>query len=75
MIKSMTAFARIQQGLDEGELIWEIRSVNHRFLELHLKMPEDFRASEVRFREILQHRLKRGKVECFLRFNSRKSVV
>ena len=70
MTKSMTAFARIQQTLDEGELIWEIRSVNHRFLELHLKMPEDFRASETRFREILQHRLKRGKVECFLRFNA-----
>ena len=69
MTKSMTAFARIQQSLDEGELIWEIRSVNHRFLELHLKMPEEFRASETRFREILQHRLKRGKVECFLRFN------
>ena len=70
MTKSMTAFARIQQSLDEGELIWELRSVNHRFLELHLKMPEDFRASETRFREILQHRLKRGKVECFLRFNA-----
>ena len=70
MTKSMTAFARIQQSLDEGELIWEIRSVNHRFLEFHLKMPEDFRASETRFREILQHRLKRGKVECFLRFNA-----
>jgi uncharacterized protein (TIGR00255 family) len=70
MTKSMTAFARIQQSLDEGELIWEIRSVNHRFLELHLKMPEDFRTSETRFREILQHRLKRGKVECFLRFNA-----
>lgn len=70
MTKSMTAFARIQQSLDEGELIWEIRSVNHRFLELHIKMPEDFRASETRFREILQHRLKRGKVECFLRFNA-----
>ena len=70
MTKSMTAFARVQQSLDEGELIWEIRSVNHRFLELHLKMPEDFRASETRFREILQHRLKRGKVECFLRFNA-----
>ena len=69
MTKSMTAFARIQQSLDEGELIWEIRSVNHRFLELHLKMQEDFRASETRFREILQHRLKRGKIECFLRFN------
>ncbi len=70
MTKSMTAFARIQQSLDDGELIWEIRSVNHRFLELNFKMPEDFRASETRFREILQHRLKRGKVECFLRFNA-----
>ncbi len=70
MTKSMTAFARIQQGMDEGEIIWEIRSVNHRFLELNFKMPEDFRASETRFREILQHRLKRGKVECFLRFHA-----
>lgn len=68
MTKSMTAFARSQQNLDEGELIWEIRSVNHRFLELHMKMPEDFRISEMRFREILQQRLKRGKVECNLRF-------
>jgi uncharacterized protein (TIGR00255 family) len=70
MTKSMTAFARSQQSLDEGELIWEIRSVNHRFLELHMKMPEDFRANEMRFREILQQRLKRGKVECNLRFNA-----
>ena len=70
MTRSMTAFARTQQNLDEGELIWEVRSVNHRFLELHLRMPEEFRASETRFREILQQRLKRGKVECFLRFNA-----
>jgi len=69
MTKSMTAFARVQQNLDEGELIWEVRSVNHRYLELHLRMPEEFRAGETRFREILQQRLKRGKVECFLRFN------
>jgi uncharacterized protein (TIGR00255 family) len=70
MTKSMTAFARTQQSLDEGDLIWEIRSVNHRFLELHMKMPEDFRANEMRFREILLQRLKRGKVECNLRFNA-----
>jgi uncharacterized protein (TIGR00255 family) len=69
MTKSMTAFARNQQTLNEGELVWEIRSVNHRFLELQMKMPEEFRASEMRFREILQKRLKRGKVECALRFN------
>lgn len=70
MIRSMTAFARTQKCLDEGELIWEIRSVNHRFLELYLKIPEDFRVIESRFRELLQQRLKRGKVECFLRFNA-----
>ena len=75
MTKSMTAFARTQQSLDEGELIWEIRSVNHRFLELHMKMPEDFRASEMRFREILQQRLKRGKVECYLRFNANEQYA
>ena len=70
MTKSMTAFARTQQSLVEGDIICELRSVNHRFLELHLKMPEDLRASEARFREMLQQRLKRGKVELFLRFNA-----
>ena len=72
MTKSMTAFARFQQNLDEGELVWEIRSVNHRYLELFFKMPENFRVSEMHFREIIQQRLKRGKVECFLRFNVNK---
>ena len=70
MTKSMTAFARTQQSLVEGDIICEVRSVNHRFLELHLKMPEDFRANEARFREMLQQRLSRGKVELFLRFNA-----
>ena len=65
----MTAFARTQQNLDEGDLIWELRSVNHRYLELQLKMPDEFRVHETKFREVIQNRLKRGKVECFLRFN------
>ena len=69
MIKSMTAFARTQQSLDSGDLIWEIRSVNSRFLELHFKMPEDFRVNESRYRELLQHGIKRGKVECLLLLN------
>ncbi|MCK4676444.1 MAG: YicC family protein, partial [Gammaproteobacteria bacterium] len=70
MTKSMTAFARTQQSLEQGDLTWEIRSVNHRYLELFFKMPEDFRVSETRFREIFQQRLKRGKLECFLRFKA-----
>jgi len=70
MTKSMTAFARVQTSLEQGELIWEIRSVNHRFLELFLKMPDDFRAKEINIRETIQQRLNRGKVECYLRFNA-----
>lgn len=69
MTRSMTAFARTQKNLDAGELIWEVRSVNHRYLELHMKMPDDFRVFEARYREIIQHRLNRGKLECCLRFN------
>jgi len=71
MTRSMTAFARTEQSLESGELVWEVRSVNHRYLELHFKIPENFRAHEVRYRELLQKRLNRGKVECHLRFNSR----
>ena len=70
MTKSMTAFARTQQSLAEGDIIWELRSVNNRFLELYLKMPEDLRSNEAAFREMIQKRLKRGKIECFLRFNA-----
>lgn len=75
MTRSMTAFARVEKKLDEGELVWEIRSVNHRYLEPHFKMPDDFRANEPRYRDVLQHRLKRGKLECNLRFreNSKQS--
>ncbi len=69
MTKSMTAFARTQQNLDQGELVCELRSVNSRFLELHFKLPENFRANEIHYRSMLQKRLTRGKVECHIRFN------
>ncbi len=71
MTRSMTAFARTEQTLETGELVWEVCSVNHRYLELHFKIPENFRVHETRFREMLQQRLNRGKVECGLRFNAR----
>ncbi len=68
MIRSMTAFAR-QQGHDEnGELTWEIRSVNHRFLEATVRLPEELRGIEPAVRERVTARLGRGKVECNLRF-------
>lgn len=68
MIKSMTAFARVQSGHESGLLTWEIRSVNSRYLDIHMRLPDDFRASEARYREIIAQGLSRGKVECNLRF-------
>jgi uncharacterized protein (TIGR00255 family) len=68
MICSMTAFARELYRGDEGELVWEIRSVNHRYLEAFVRLPEDLRGLEGKVRERLGKRLKRGKVDCGLRY-------
>ncbi len=68
MIKSMTAFARVQQSEDFGTLTWELRTVNSRYLDINCRLPEDFRAQETRIRECINNRLQRGKVECGLRF-------
>jgi uncharacterized protein (TIGR00255 family) len=65
--KSMTAFARESATADEGELIWEVRSVNHRYLEPFVRLPEDLRALEPAVRERVATRLARGKLDCTLR--------
>ncbi|MFP6848198.1 MAG: YicC/YloC family endoribonuclease [Pseudomonas sp.] len=69
MIHSMTAFARAEQAGANGTLSWELRSVNHRYLEPHLRLPEAFRDLEGAVREALRNGLSRGKVECTLRFS------
>lgn len=68
MVHSMTAFARVEQAGTHGTLSWELRSVNHRYLEPHLRLPEAFRDLEGAVREALRQGLSRGKVECTLRF-------
>ncbi|WP_418946902.1 guanylate kinase [Pseudomonas aeruginosa] len=68
MVHSMTAFARVEQAGTHGTLIWELRSVNHRYLEPHLRLPDAFRDLEGAVREALRQGLSRGKVECTLRF-------
>lgn len=68
MIHSMTAFARFEQVESFGTLIWELRSVNHRYLEPSFKMPEFARAYEHLLREQLRQGVSRGKIECALRF-------
>jgi uncharacterized protein (TIGR00255 family) len=68
MIRSMTGFARCERNTDFGNLAWELRSVNHRYLEAGFRLPEDFRAAEGEFRQALAAVLRRGKVEATLYF-------
>lgn len=67
MIQSMTAFARHALEGPWGNACWEARSVNHRYLEIYLKLPENLREMESEAREKIQGRLHRGKIEIFLR--------
>ena len=67
MIRSMTAFADAELATTWGTLAWELRSVNHRFLEITPRLPDDVRAMEPVVRERLAARLARGKVDAILR--------
>lgn len=69
MVYSMTAFSRCELSTDRGNLAWEIRSVNHRYLEPTLRLPESFRSLEGPLRERLRKTFARGKLEATLRFN------
>ncbi|MFP1681711.1 YicC/YloC family endoribonuclease [Alloalcanivorax sp. C16-1] len=68
MIRSMTAFARADRHLQGAELAWELRSVNHRYLELIPRLPDALRGLENATRERCRQRLGRGKVDIALRY-------
>ncbi|MDC1435906.1 YicC family protein [Gammaproteobacteria bacterium] len=68
MTQSMTAFARQQAEHEWGTLVWEIRSVNHRYLETNLRLPESLRSAETLCRDLLRKKLSRGKVDAQLKF-------
>lgn len=65
----MTAFARCQSVISDRQLTWEMRSVNHRFLEAQIRLPDGLRHLEHPLRETLRKHLKRGKVDCTLRID------
>lgn len=69
MIRSMTAYARREIKGEWGSAAWELRSVNQRYLETYIRLPEQFRSLEPVIRERIRARLTRGKVECNLRFD------
>lgn len=64
----MTAFARSEKQTPQGGLYWEIKSVNQRHLDCHFRLSDELRSLEPQVRVRLSHYLKRGKVECQLRF-------
>jgi uncharacterized protein (TIGR00255 family) len=66
MIASMTGFARHERTGPFGTLVCEIRSVNHRYLDATLRLPDSCRALETELRQSLARDLKRGKVDCTL---------
>jgi uncharacterized protein (TIGR00255 family) len=74
MIRSMTAYARRETKGEWGSAAWELRSVNQRYLETYIRLPEQFRSLEPVIRERIRNRLTRGKIECNLRFDSDASA-
>ncbi len=68
MLHSMTGFARESAETAIGTLTWELRAVNHRYLDVQFKLPEELRPREQAFRQQASKSLGRGKVECALYF-------
>ncbi|MDG1474707.1 MAG: YicC family protein [Porticoccaceae bacterium] len=77
MPRSMTAFARQTLDFSWGSVSCELRSVNHRFLEPHFKLPETIRDIEMALRDIARKKLSRGKVDCLIQiaFNNTEAMV
>lgn len=67
-VKSMTAFARLQENSYFGRYSWEIRSVNQRYLEVNPRLPDAYRHLEPAIRELLKKRIARGKVDISLNY-------
>jgi uncharacterized protein (TIGR00255 family) len=75
MIRSMTGFASKEGQYEFGRLTWEVRSVNHRYLEIGFRVPEEFRVLEPDIRRILGRYISRGKVDASLRFTPAAQAV
>ncbi|MGB0954932.1 MAG: YicC/YloC family endoribonuclease [Panacagrimonas sp.] len=68
MIRSMTGYARLEGDCSVGRVVWEMRAVNHRYLDVSLRLPEDFRRMEPDLRQLVSKQIGRGKIECSLRY-------
>ena len=69
MMHSMTAFARATEDMADQRLVWELKSVNHRYLEAQFRLPDPLRGLEGPLRDLARKHLKRGKLDCTLRID------
>ena len=74
MIRSMTAFARQEITEPWGQLTLELRSVNHRYLDISMRLPEELRVLETRIRELISQGLSRGKVDVNMRYQPEQQI-
>jgi uncharacterized protein (TIGR00255 family) len=74
MIYSMTGFAAVAAELENSSLTLELRSVNHRYLDLQIRMPDELRTQEPVLREAIAAQMSRGKVECRINLATRPSL-
>lgn len=73
MIQSMTGFAASTAELESGSLALDLRAVNHRYLDIQIRMPDELRPLETALREVISARLTRGKVECRIGISVRET--
>ncbi len=75
MLNSMTGFARETADTPFGTMTCEMRAVNHRFLDIQFRLPDELRAKEIELRNRIGESLKRGKVECFVYLKRGKAAT
>ena len=73
MIYSMTGYAIATTESSQGALSLELRSVNHRYLDIQFRLPDKFRVLEPSMRELITSKLNRGKVDCYMSFNQQSA--
>lgn len=71
----MTGYAQAITATSWGDIVWEVRSLNQRFLECNFKMPELVRFLEPELRNILKNKISRGKIDCSLRVESNDNIA
>ncbi|VAW86371.1 Protein YicC [hydrothermal vent metagenome] len=75
MICSLTSYARSEEVSEFGNISWDIRTVNHRFLDVSVRLPDEYKSLETKVRARVGARLSRGKIDCSFRFQPTQTAT